>query len=403
MSPITLCLYSHNGSKNHGCEAIVRGSTKILSPLGTVRLLSFNKDEDTLFGLDRCLPVEQARVKRTNGSATGKPTLRNRIKSWAKKAVPLSVIMQFQKKFGMKSYQDIAQAQGDVFVSIGGDIYCYDSYAVVDYLNEALGKRAKTVLWGCSITPARIEKDKNLRADLSRYALICARESITYNALTENGITKNTHLVPDPAFVMDPQETPLPEHFASGNTVGINLSPVVQHLAAGNNLAYENVRCLIRHILSTTDMHICLLAHVIWPGNNDLIPLTSLYEEFKHTGRVSLTGQTQNARELKYIISKCRFMVAARTHASIAAYSTQVPTLVIGYSVKARGIARDLFGQEEGYVVPVQHIRETDELTRAFTGLQAQEDAIRARYKTFMPDYIARAYRGAEEIKKLMS
>lgn len=42
--------------------------------------------------------------------------------------------------------------------------------------------------------------------------------------------------------------------------------------------------------------------------------------------------------DLKGYISRCRFLVAARTHASIAAYSTGVPALVAGYSVKARGL-----------------------------------------------------------------
>ena len=303
----------------------------------------------------------------------------------------------------MQGYADIAQAQGDLFISIGGDIYCYDSYAVLDYLNTALNKHTKTALWGCSITPDRIERDKNLRADLNRYSFISARESITYKALLENGISKNTHLLPDPAFVLNLQKTSLPKNFLPGNTVGINLSPVVQQLETGNNLAYKNAQQLIKHILETTDMNICLIAHVIWAGNNDLAPLTALYEEFKHTGRVSLVGHTQNACELKYIISQCRFMVAARTHASIAAYSTQVPTLVIGYSVKARGIARDIFGTEEGYVVPVQNIRKEDELTQAFINLQQQEESIRTHYKEFMPGYIARAYQGAEEIKKLLN
>ena len=46
--------------------------------------------------------------------------------------------------------------------------------------------------------------------------------------------------------------------------------------------------------------------------------------------------------------------IGARTHATIAAYSSCVPTLVVGYSIKARGIAKDLFGTDEGYVLPVQ-------------------------------------------------
>jgi colanic acid/amylovoran biosynthesis protein len=54
-----------------------------------------------------------------------------------------------------------------------------------------------------------------------------------------------------------------------------------------------------------------------------------------------------NATQLKYIISQCRFFIGARTHATIAAMSTGVPCTSIAYSVKARGINRDLFGSED--------------------------------------------------------
>ncbi|MFR4670990.1 MAG: hypothetical protein ACLT69_14285 [Intestinibacter bartlettii] len=57
---------------------------------------------------------------------------------------------------------------------------------------------------------------------------------------------------------------------------------------------------------------------------------------------------------IKGYISRCR-LYRARTHATIAAYSTCVPTLVIGYSVKAKGIAKDIFGTYENYVLPVQY------------------------------------------------
>ena len=73
--------------------------------------------------------------------------------------------------------------------------------------------------------------------------------------------------------------------------------------------------------------------------------------------------------ELKGYIARCRFFVGARTHATIAAYSSCVPTLVLGYSVKSRGIARDLFGNEENYVLPVQSLQEPDELTSISDGL----------------------------------
>ena len=90
-------------------------------------------------------------------------------------------------------------------------------------------------------------------------------------------------------------------------------------------------------------MQVALIPHVVWSHNDDRKPLSQLYEMFKDTGRVVMI-EDHNAEELKGYIARCRLMVVARTHASIAAYSTQVPTLVVGYSVKARGIAKDIFG-----------------------------------------------------------
>ena len=52
------------------------------------------------------------------------------------------------------------------------------------------------------------------------------------------------------------------------------------------------------------------------------------------TGRVLLVGD-HNCMELKGFIGRCRFFVGARTHATIAAYSSCVPTLAAGYSVKS--------------------------------------------------------------------
>ena len=99
----------------------------------------------------------------------------------------------------------------------------------------------------------------------------------------------------------------------------------------------------MEEILSNTDMRICLIPHVVWEYNNDRKPLISLYKKFKDTNRVILL-EDHNCEELKGFISRCRFFVGARTHATIAAYSTCVPTLVVGYSIKSRGIATDLFG-----------------------------------------------------------
>ena len=176
---------------------------------------------------------------------------------------------------------------------------------------------------------------------------------------------------------------------------------MIIHNEQNKGAAYANYKTLIRYILDNTDAYIALIPHVVWASNDDRIPLKQLYDDFDHDPRLILVDD-HIAPQLKYIISKCRFFIGARTHATIAAYSTGVPTLVVGYSVKARGIARDLFGTEEGYVLPVQQLKESDELTRAFIKLYEKRENIQTHLKTILPAYIARADDARSALEELI-
>lgn len=138
---------------------------------------------------------------------------------------------------------------------------------------------------------------------------------------------------------------------------------------------------------------------MIWSGNDDRSILNKLYDEFKKSERIVVI-QDCNCMQLKGYIAKCRFFVGARTHATIAAYSTEVPTLVVGYSIKSRGIAKDIFGREENYVIPIEQIKEENKLTQAFIWLQENENHIREHLKKRMPQYIKDAENVKEKIKE---
>jgi polysaccharide pyruvyl transferase WcaK-like protein len=138
----------------------------------------------------------------------------------------------------------------------------------------------------------------------------------------------------------------------------------------------------------------------VWSGNDDTIPLGRIHEKFAHTGRVVMIADAP-APVLKGCIARCRFFVAARTHASVAAYSESVPTLVAGYSVKARGIARDIFGTERDYVVPVQSMCGGGELVAAFENMRRREEAIRRHYESAMAEYKAAALTAKQHVTKL--
>ena len=77
------------------------------------------------------------------------------------------------------------------------------------------------------------------------------------------------------------------------------------------NIALKNYANLIKYIICNTDMQIALIPHVTRENDNDLVPLTMLYEQFKQTGRVILFGDHYSCMELKGFISRCRIFVGA--------------------------------------------------------------------------------------------
>lgn len=378
-------LYAHGGSGNHGCEAIVRATVKILKN-ENLCLISSNPGEDIHYGLGELCEI----IKDRNTS------INRRSWDFVKAYVDLKLKKDFvpmDKLWYKDAFSHIRK--GDIALSIGGDNYCYADVNKYIMLHDMLKKRgAKTVLWGCSVEPDLVAKPE-VAADLARYDLITARETISYEAL--KAVNPNTYLLADPAFQLDPKECDLPDGFIPGNTVGINLSPMAMDCEKIPGIAFENYRNLIAHIIANTDMQIALIPHVVWPDGDDRIPLGKLHEAFKETGRVCMV-EDRDCRELKYIISKCRFFLGARTHSTIAAYSSGVPTLVMGYSVKARGIARDLFGTEEGYVLPVQDLRHPEALTEAMKTIMNREDAICKQMERDLPDFMERSFSAKELI-----
>ena len=393
-----LLMYMHAGSGNHGCEAIVNSVCHMVKE--KVTLLSYYGEEDEKYSLrDLCDIVSERRFEEHK----------------------LAHVLYYgyrklsgdQESFIRYRYGDIMKGKtAPLAISIGGDNYCYDNMlSDLRLANSAFNRKGvRTVLLGCSIEPELLKRE-DIVADLMRYHTIIARESITYEALKDmvkeqdgriEGRKRMPQILcyPDPAFTLQKKEMPLPEGFAGGNTVGINVSPMIQDNEKESGITMECYEALIQYIIENTGFQIALIPHVVWARNDDRKPIHTLYEKFKDTGRVVEIGDG-TCEELKGYISRCRLFVGARTHATIAAYSSCVPTLVVGYSVKARGIARDLFGQEEHYVLPVQSLRNRDDLVKEFQWLSSWEKEIREKLEKKMPDYRNRALETGKEVDRL--
>ena len=195
----------------------------------------------------------------------------------------------------------------------------------------------------------------------------------------------------DPAFTMEKEERPLPQGWREGKTVGLNVSPLILSRAKDGEKTLDAFVKLVRHILETSECAVALIPHVFWAHDNDMDALCKIKAQFGNEPRVFILpdAQTLTAPQIKGCISRLSALVTARTHASVAGYSTAVPTLVIGYSVKARGIARDLFGEEAGHLIPVQELSGETELIAAYEAMAARAQEERAFLKARMPEYTA--------------
>lgn len=370
--------YNHGGSANHGCEALIRTISKTLAGTEKLTLLSEAPQQDFHYGLNKIVNIQPAiqYVPRLSLSFLGAYLHLKRTGDY----FPMDVLPY------RKSIKTLNA--GDLEISVGGDIYCYDDYPKFIRLHKLITQRGcKSVLLGCSLEE-KLFSDPAFLEDMKNYDYISARESITYGYLKNAGLT-NIGYAPDTAFILEAENLPLPEGFAENNTVGINLSPLASGKESKPGIALANYKVLIQSILDQTDCVVALIPHVVWEGNDDRDILKQLYDEFKETGRIIMIPD-MTCTQLKGFISRCRFFVGARTHATIAAYSTCVPTLVLGYSIKSRGIAKDLFGDDKHYVIPVQNLEEVTDLKDAFWWLWDHEEHVRKHLEEVMPEYVSR-------------
>lgn len=388
--------YSHGGSQNHGCEAIVRTLSSMIKkekPESYIKLYSFKKAEDDKAGF----PLIDETENFDYSVVPEKVSFADKIK--------IALYSKQSQKKADEFYFSIpcrnpSLKKNDVYISVGGDNYCYGDGHIAKAMNTTLRSMGKkTVLWGCSIGKEDMTPDKT--EDLKGFDLIVARESFSYNALIENGIDKNTVLYPDSAFLLPVDEEMNKTFEVKEHTIGINISNFVYPKGCDeSHPAKKAVFSLIRHILDETDLNILLIPHVTRDKKADCETLAEIYEKFK-CERISLVGGDYSATEYKSIISRCEAFIGARTHATIAAYSTCVPTLVLGYSIKSKGIAHDIFGTYDGYVIPVEELDNSDRLIEIFKEFYAKNGEMRKYLQNFMPDYISKAENSIKELFKI--
>ena len=372
-----------SGTFNRGTEALVRGTIILLEKAFgeiNVTLSSSTPDEDALLKLS-FVSSYISRITRQKCSF---------IKRIANKILI--------RVFHARTYNDYsglvncAKTQ-DIVLSVGADNYdiAYKLFDELHYLNKQLRQKCKgkLFLYDCSLNKESVTKQFIDEAKM--FDAFSVRESETLENLRGVYDGGNLHFLPDPAFVMPAKDVELPHYWKKNNMVGVNLSTLIVGAEYGDGLhdkVVSSYKYMLDRILDTSPLDIVLIPHVM--KRKDLEILEELSGFYVNNSRV-------------HLISNCRFFVGARTHATIAAYSSRVPTLVLGYSTKSIGIAKDLFGTTEGYVIPVQKMEDKEELWEHFHNIMNNEEKIKSHLNDIMSDYQAKVYSMSDLFKRLLS
>ncbi len=377
-------MFDHTGCLNRGCEAIVRGTMNIISRC----------DKTPAFHLSSYLPETDSVL----GIATDSFKSRS-LNKFEQVVAAIDLKLNHSEYYSLKTAYSpvLKQAEDcDICLSIGGDTYCYGDNAPSRAVSKALHKSGKkTVLWGASIGKEDLTAEK-IEA-LKSFDGIFVRESLTYELLEKIIPGDKLFQFSDPAFCMEREDLPLPDGFEPENTLGFNLSPLVVKKNPG--LVDVSVNFL-RGIIENTTLQIALIPHVTTQDSDDCSVLDEIYNRLNDSLRVVKIPGNLNAMQYKGYIARCRFFIGARTHATIAAYSNGVPTIVLGYSVKSRGIAKDLFGEEK-YVIDVNAISNSQMLNAEFLKLLEQEDEVRKTLRKVVPMAVKSAMDAGEQLLKL--
>lgn len=386
---------------NKGSEMLLRGIVKICKKIPDLEIQVANGDTNkcetlgiegikTIVPLYNCLAEYRTFIKIQNACI---------------KLFRCSSYMAY-----LKLNHAILKEKYNEIIFVGADNFDYrgrydNSWrALLQVLMEK--NEAPIIVYDCSLQKENCTKQ--LLDTIKKAAAVTVRDTNTYKTLREIDENIPLYYYSDPAFTVSPQGkterecTVCTEQLR--NSVGVNLSNLILDSFYTKNAdvildAYVN---MMEYFIKEQGLSIVLIPHVM--AHADVSALKMLYEKCRYKDKVLLlTDEKMDGCEIKYIISQCRFFVGARTHATIAAYSSKVPTVVIGYSSKSIGIAQDLFGTAEQFVVPVTSISNADALISTAKFLIESEEEIRVILEQKMDSYIKNSYQFKDLVVSILN
>jgi colanic acid/amylovoran biosynthesis protein len=396
----TILLIGMVGVENYGCEAIVRGTEKIIR--------SEYVDADIVYATSRCcLAYDMEKLHDSQVRAVE----RKRVSRYS----PKNVVRKLLSTIGVEwqpRYDSLRMLEGvNGVLSIGGDLYTlnpkggYDS-SLQKFGDAVLKKGIPYVLWGASIGSFsdNPKAERMVTAHLKRVSLITARETTTSEYLKKIGVCDNVILCADPAYVVA-SEIKQDTCFNNNKlTIGINLSPMsVKYSGMSIEEAISVQGEVLQELVKKLNASIMLIPHTCCyfnEGDDDTRYLRRLRQVIRaefQKAIVLLDNDIGFAGTKKELI-KCDLVIAARMHCAINSLAAHVPTILISYSHKAVGMCQYIYGNGD-WVIPLSEFGSVHVLEKVRL-MKEQQQKIRAYLAKRIPEIQQDAYRPMQALKE---
>jgi colanic acid/amylovoran biosynthesis protein len=330
---------------NRGCEALVVSTMQMLSNVSpNVRFVipstDIHRDGEAI-----------ARYDFDNYTFTKAPRITISIRLWNRlmRYVPWLARVWMPKAMAWPR-ETLEELKGcDRALHIGGDTFSYDySYAGLISNTAQIDHIAKLgipqEIWCATVGPFSECKslEREVLKKLRKLERITVREKASQDYLETNGL--RAQIVSDPAFNLTPSEGFAEGLDGSKPRIALNISPYIYR---GNTKAIVD-KCIKSFVAKrlAEGFDIALISHVNTATSSDSSVIQDVLGEFLQQENVHVIPTNLSAAEYKGIVSKSDYVVASRTHVTIAGFSTATPVLSIAYSAKAPRLNAFLFGHE---------------------------------------------------------
>lgn len=234
--------------------------------------------------------------------------------------------------------------------------------------------------------------------------VVMCREIGSWDLLTDLGVPPGKLLLaPDTGLMLEGQPFDVGQYLGSAGAVGVSVSHQVERQWKSTESYVQSMIGLCNHINETLGVPVVLIPNELWAHcRDDQDVADEIHQRVASRARVSVFPlEKHTAQELKYLISRLQLLIVSRYHSLVAALSSCVPIVVVGWHHKYTDLLAR-FDQGEAYL-PSQGTTLAslkDATDRAWLNRESVERTLRSRWPEVRQNVLEASCEFLEMVKR---